>query len=188
MTAKSPWEKEGTSTKTPEPAAPPVPKIGVDVADPKSATSVWIGCKLPGGIWLELIPSHEGWNPPPTGPRVRLNGSNTVQREMILRVNPRVLDFGRTSVDKSFWEQWLKANQTNKLVTNGFIFAEDNVADFKAHARGALGENTGLEGLNPEGKDERMAKIRVKGSPETIVEGDAEHLARLRKSMEEDAA
>lgn len=187
MTSKNPWDKDNIDAPSAAPGAPPpLPKIGAEVGEnAKSLANVWVGCKLPGGMWLELIPSHTGWNPPPTGVRVRLNGANSVRRETILRVNPRVLDFGRTSVERSFWEAWLAANKNNKLVTGGFIFAEENANEFKAHAREALGEKTGLEGLNPEGKDDRLKRIQIPGSPETRVEGDAEHLDRLRKNMEQ---
>lgn len=149
---------------------------------------VTVGCKLPHGLIMELIPKHDGWNPPPCGPRVTLNGANSVKRDSILRVTPRVLEYGRTQVDKSFWEQWLVQHKNDDMVKKGFVFAEQKVSDFKAHAKEALPEKTGLEGLNPTGADERLKKTRVPGSPETVVETDTEHLKRLREQMGEEAA
>lgn len=157
---------------------------------------VIVGCKLATGIWLELInipentsPSAQNWNPKPTGPRVKLAGANSAAETAavggsIIRVNPRVFTYGRTLVKRDFWEAWLARNRDMDFVKKGFIFAETKDADFRAHAREGLSEKTGLEGLSPEGNDERMRKIQVPGMPETKIETDKEHLERLQRSME----
>lgn len=181
MTTAAPWaKKEGTPSTEP---------TGQDLTPPSAPVQhdhVMVGCKLPNGILLELIPKHEGWNPPPTGPRVKINGSNSVRRDsMIVRVNPRILDYGQTLVNRSFWEQWLEQNKDKALVTSGAIFAESTRQDFVAHAKDTLGEKVGLEGLNPEGNDDRLKKIQLAGHPETKVETDKEHLERLRKNMDQ---
>lgn len=153
---------------------------------------VWVGCKLPHGLWLEIIDVQPNpapglppnMNPRPAGPRVRLNGANSVQHEgQIVRVTPRIHEYGRTAVPREFWERWLKANKDMAFIKNGQVFAEDNSRDFAAHAKEALPEKTGLEGLNPLGGDERMKKIQIPGQPETKIETDQEHLEKLRRAI-----
>jgi hypothetical protein len=183
MSAK-PWASG--DTKGAAPASPPAVSQSPDLKDTdKNQTSgaeiVVVGCKLPSGLFLELIPHNEGWNPPPTGPRVRLNGSNSVDRT--IHVNPRILTYGRTTVNKSFWDQWLAANKESEIVKKGFVFAEEKVVDFRAHAKEMLPERTGLEGLNPEGKDERLKNIQLPGHPETVVETDQDQLKRLQENL-----
>ena len=150
---------------------------------------VIVGCKLATGFWLELIPKSDpnDWRPAPAGPRIKLNGANSVPSDSLIQVNARVFQYGRTVVPREFWERWLAANKERDYVKGGFIFAEDKKADFNAHAREALPEKTGIEGLSPEGNDERMKKdadINVPGHPETKVETDQEHLKRLREQLD----
>lgn len=105
----------------------------------------------------------------------------------MIRVNPRVLNYGRTAVSREFWERWSKQEVAKEFIGKGFIFAETKDPDFKAHARENLPEKTGLEGLSPEGNDERMKTIRIPGQPETTIEPDKEHLKRLQREIGEAA-
>lgn len=166
-----------------------------DQSRPSGTQTVVIGCKLPHGIFLEHIQKREGWNPAPAGPRVKLNGANSIQRNSLVKVQPRVHEFGKTVVDKSFWEKWLADNTDNEHIKAGRIFVVDPKSSedatqrsFNAQAAEKLGEKTGLEGLNPDGKDERLERIAIDGQPETIVETDKEHLARIRKALDSQAA
>jgi hypothetical protein len=167
----------------------PAEALSLNTSGKKLTDFVWVGCKLPHGLWLEHIPvpnsDARNWNPGPKGPRVRLNGANKAQTNQLLLVTPRVHDYGRTQVDRSFWERWLAANKDMDAVKKGFIFAEEKKDDFKAHRNECLPEKTGLEGLTPDGDDERIKKIEVPGLTETKVETDKEHLARLRSNMVE---
>ena len=157
----------------------------------RSSDSVTIGCKLPSGIFLEhLTVQKDSWNPAPAGPRVKLNGANSVQQTRLVQVNPRVHEFGQTVVSREFWEKCVASGRYDQWIKNGQIFvvepkggAEATQKSFNAAAREKLPEKTGLEGLNPEGKDERLKKIRVPGQPETVVETDQEHLKRLRENL-----
>jgi hypothetical protein len=160
--------------------------------------SVMVGCKLPHGIWAELMPppreAPDGQvrGPPPGGTRVQLKGANSAASTAalggtLIRVNPRVLNYGRTPVSREFWERWSKQEVAKGFIEKGFIFAETKEVDFRAQAKEKLPEKTGLEGLSPDGKDERMKTIRIPGQPETVVEGDAEHLKRLQKELGEAA-
>jgi len=156
---------------------------------------VIVGNKLPNGLWAEIMPkpreAPDGQvrSPPPAGKKMLLQGANSAATTAalggtLIRVNPRVLNYGRTAVPREFWEQWSKQEVAQSFIGKGFIFAEAKEPDFKAHARENLPEKTGLEGLSPDGKDERMKAIRIPGQPETVVEPDKEHLNRLQKELE----
>lgn len=158
---------------------------------PTGTATVTIGCKLPHGIFLEHIQKRDGWNPAPAGPRVRLNGANSVQLNTLIKVQPRVHEFGKTIIDKSYWDKWLADHSDDAHVASGRIFVVDpktnegaNARNFGAQAREKLPEKTGLEGLNPEGKDERLDKIAIPGQAETFVETDMQHLKKLQSNLE----
>lgn len=157
---------------------------------------VIVGNKLPHGIWAELMPppreAPDGQvrSPPPTGKRMLLNGANTASATgtlggTLVRVNPRVLNYGCTAVSREFWERWSKQEVAQQFIGKGLIFAETKETDFKAQVREKLPEKTGLEGLSPEGNDERMKKIQIPGQPETKIETDAQHLRRLQTEISE---
>jgi len=165
------------------------------MADMKTAANaeagaLIIGCKLPHGYWMELIPeSNEGWKPPPAGQRVKLNGANSTPSDSsvlggtLIRTNPRVLGYGRTIVKREFWDKWRVRPEAKALIDKGFVFAEKTNASFRAHAKENLGEMTGLEGLTPEGIDPRIKRANeAEGLPP--VEGDKEHLKRLQEELE----
>jgi hypothetical protein len=154
-----------------------------------------IGNKLPHGLWAEIMPAPRAApdgqvrSPPPAGQKILFQGANSAASTAalggtLIRVNPRVLNYGRTAVTREFWECWSRQEVAQSFIGKGFIFAEAKEVDFKAHAREKLPEKTGLEGLSPEGKDERMKAIRIPGQPETIIEPDKEHLKRLQKELE----
>jgi hypothetical protein len=159
---------------------------------------VMVGVKLPHGLWAELTPppreAPDGQvrSPAPAGQRILLKGANSAATTAalggnLIRVNPRVLGYGRTAVPREFWEKWSKQDVAKSFIDKGFIFAEAKEPDFKAHAREKLPEKTGLEGLNPEGSDDRMKAIRIPGQPETVIEPDKEHLRRLQNELSDAA-
>lgn len=159
---------------------------------------VIVGCKLPHGYWAEIIPTPrqapdgQVRSPGPAGTRIELKGANSAATTAalggsVIRVNPRVHNYGRTPVSREFWERWSKQETAKALIDKGFIFAEARDADFKAHAREKLPEKTGLEGLSPEGNDERMKAVRIPGQPETMVEADKDHLRRLQNELSDAA-
>lgn len=158
--------------------------------------TVIVGCKLPTGFLAELIPTPDNtpnnWNPKPAGARIHFAGANQAAETAhvggsLIRVNPRVLTHGRTRVNRSFWDKWRQTPEAKALIEKGFIFAEESLDDFRSHAKETLPEKTGLEGLSPEGNDERIRKVQLPGQPETKIETDAEHLKRLRASMDQAA-
>jgi hypothetical protein len=159
---------------------------------------VIVGVKLPHGIWAELMPAPreapdgQVRSPAPAGQKILLKGANSAASTAalggtLIRVNPRVLNYGRTAVPREFWERWSKQEVAKGFIDKGFIFAEAREPDFKAQAREKLPEKTGLEGLSPEGNDERMSTVRIPGQPETVIEADKDHLKRLQKELTEAA-
>jgi hypothetical protein len=166
------------------------------MANEQISNSVIVGCKLPHGLVAEIMPppreAPDGQvrSPAPAGQKIIFKGANSAASTAALggsmiRVNPRVLNYGRTAVPREFWERWSKQDVAKSFIDKGFIFAEVKEADFKAQAKEQLPEKTGLEGLSPEGNDERMKAIRIPGQPETVIEPDKEHLARLQRELTE---
>jgi hypothetical protein len=120
---------------------------------------VTVGCKLPHGIWMELVTPHpleKSTLPLPRDKRaIRLNGASSVR---IARTNPIDHAFGITLVDAEYAAEWFKRNKDAEFVVNNLIFLVDTVdeknvkAAIKDHAK----EKTGLEPINPDG-DSRAA-------------------------------
>lgn len=101
----------------------------------------------------------------------------------MIKVMPRVNMFGETRVPREFWERWSKQEVAKQWVDRGLIFVVTKEADFRAQAREKLPEKTGLEGLSPDAKDERLKKNAIPGQPETVIEADADHLRRLQREI-----
>jgi hypothetical protein len=133
---------------------PPTPQ------DYNGPDGVWVGCKLPTGFVLELIPENrDSRNPPPSGPRVPLRGSSSHIRKGTgsLVVCQGTHLYGRTRVQREFWEAWHGRNAASLMVKNDLIFAEDSQRDYNAHAADTLDSRTGIEGLNSDPKkDSRL--------------------------------
>ncbi len=130
------------------------------MGDKNSTATVEIGCKLPHGIWLELISEGNLTNPAPAGPKVRLRGANDTS--VYVGTNPANGAFAITTVDKSFWDTWYARNKDLSFVKNGAVFVAENAKDAAAMAKDQKGAKTGFEPLSPDGngnfKDSRMPK------------------------------
>lgn len=126
---------------------------------------VKIGCKLPNGIWLELIEAADPATPlnvKPTGPRVRLRGAND-SSVYVPNTNPAVLPYAFTLIDKAFWDKWIKhpGNEDLAFMKNGSVFvAAEEAKEAAAKAKDHAAVTTGFEPLAPRGdgtfKDARM--------------------------------
>lgn len=173
---------------------------GANTERPTGKAVVYIGCKLPNGITLELIKrvAEDVWNPAPTGKRVTLKGANNVRESGILGASQLEHPFSLTAVDASFWEQWLAApgNAELAFIANGQVFAVDekgmaSTAKQRAKdmAKERMSVKTGLEAINPavddKGRmvDPRLKTIAVKGRPETAVTTDTARLESLMTGM-----
>lgn len=135
---------------------------------------VFIGCKLPNGLLMELIRLPENKNSIiPVGRTdddivVRLAGAN---ESRIARTNPADAAFGITEVDEEFAKEWFKRNKGLKFVKDGLVFMVGTDAAAKAEAKDRRTERTGLEPLNPDpAKDSRV---------QAGIEPDKKHLALM---------
>ena len=77
----------------------------------------------------------------------------TIQKRVTVRGHHQMAiigaTHGETTVTKSFWDAWLKANEKSPLVLNRVIFAKEKPADAKAAAAELKKEKTGMEELDP---------------------------------------
>lgn len=135
---------------------------------------VFVGCKLPNGLVMELIKLPEMKNSIiPVGRTdedtvIQLNGAN---QSRIARTNPADAPFGVTEVDEAFAREWFKVNAKLKFVKEGLVFMVGNESAFKSEVKDRKSERTGLEPLNPDpAKDSR-----IQGG----IEADKKHLAAL---------
>jgi hypothetical protein len=137
----------------------------------RDMAKIYVGCKLPNGIIMEIIKPHEMKQsilPAPTGDRVTLNGANSSR---IARTNPADAAYGLTLVDEEFARAWFKANANAKFITSGAVFMVADDKAFKAEAEDRHEEvRTGLEPFKTDGTDPRQ--------PEGV-EADKDQLKRL---------
>jgi hypothetical protein len=153
---------------------------------------IYVGCKLPVGVTLELfedVPAMQGapggisplmFHPPRTKAKVTLRGANSVRNDFTLRgLSQEVYPFAVTQVPADFWGEWIARNRDLAFVRNGFVFALDRERDVVTEAKQREKERIGLEPLNPEIERDPRANqdtaIRAQG-----VKTDLEHLRKLQ--------
>ena len=85
---------------------------------------VFVGCKMPNGVWLDLdkyevINKEQGTVRLIKSkiPRVRLRG-NAVG---FMKPDMSIEGYVFTPVDKEFWTQWMAQNADSSLLADGFI-------------------------------------------------------------------
>lgn len=152
----------------------------------QSGEFVYVGCKLPHGLRMELIPSWDKLKAPPRGPRFTLKGANTIQTGGILGASQGIHPYAITQVPKDFWDQWYERYKDSDYIKNGQIFVVGkNKKDAISEAANRVnGVKTGLEALQPDG-DPRIKALSDPHKPETQVVPDKEQLARLYRGMQE---
>lgn len=126
------------------------------------ADTVIVLCRYTHGITLRLSAAGEAErraqlskedrpdrSPTRVVQQVTLNGANKAP-DYHPKDNVMLGRVGRTVVDKSFWDAWLKQNADSDLVKNQVVFAE--LTDTRANAKAAefKAEKTGFEPLDPE--------------------------------------
>lgn len=159
-----------------------------------SGKVVWVGCKLPHGLILELfepeppLPENGIINPmnlrlrPRTRAKVTLRGANSVRNDMTLRgLSQLQYPFGITSVDAAFWEEWSRLHADYTPLVRGLIFVVDREKLFPAAARERADETTALEPLNPIAENDPRINKGRNLRREQRVEADREHLDRLNR-------
>jgi hypothetical protein len=140
---------------TTDPASPAVhtPK--------ETSSTVWVACKLPKGIVMQLTESIE------TEQKVLGGGIRMVKQHMRVGGQVRLKgyavpfgkvpnysiigDFGLTEVDRRFWEKWKDQNSQFTPLVEGLIFAYSDQASAAARAREHEKVMCGLEPMNPDG-------------------------------------
>jgi hypothetical protein len=137
---------------------------------------VYVGCKLPNGLLMELIKVPQQKNAIiPVGRTdedivVRLNGANSAR---IARTNPAEHAYGITEVDETFAKAWFEANKGLKFVKEGIVFMVGSQSALKGEIKDRTGDDatrTGLEPIKTDGTDPRQ---------QSGVEADKEQLRRL---------
>lgn len=128
-------------------------------------SKVYVGCKLPNGLWMELLkphPQEKSTVPnPQTGPRVELKGANSAKIEL---VNPAELRYGVTLVDEDFAKAWFEANKDAPYVKEGQVFMVASEAAARSEIKDRTNDArtlTGLEPLRTDGKDKRLAGVKT---------------------------
>lgn len=123
---------------------------------------VFVGCKLPHGLVLELTPKvdeKDFLKPQPAGKRVTLSGACSLFNRRTVKV-PSQYDFAVTPVEKSFWEAWIKDHRDMECVKNGMVFVTDKAATAAEMAKERAGSTTiGIEPLS--GQDDPRNKHRA---------------------------
>lgn len=103
-------------------------------------STVTIGCKLPNGIIMDAGET-----------RVRINGWNNNEIAGLSHGITR-------DVPADLWEAWSKEHAESKLVTNGFIFAEESEVRAKDKAKDNKEQKSGFEQL-PQIKETDQAGV-----------------------------
>lgn len=136
--------------------------------------TVFVGCKLPNGLIMELIKLPENKNSIiPAGraedaPVITLNGANS---QRIARTNPADAPYGVTEVEESFAKEWFKRNQNLRFIKNKQVFVAATRAELDSEAQNMeVLVTTGLEPLKTDGTDPRQQQG---------IEADAKQLKRL---------
>lgn len=143
---------------------------------------LFIGCKLPNGIKLELITpqldSETGkplnvLHPAPRNEKasVVLNGANSINTKILHAAQVPV--YGKTLVDEELWGLWYKANSKHPAVLNGSIFAAKNDDEFEAKARVGVKVIGGFEPLDA------GSEVDVDG---VVISPDKDQLKRLQST------
>ncbi|MXV35965.1 MULTISPECIES: hypothetical protein [unclassified Saccharibacter] len=132
------------------------------------AKFITVLCRLPSGVELELHDldslKERANSAAPIGlasvPRqsVLLNGAkhdptyHPAEGRLLGRA-------GRTQVEEDFWNEWLKQNERNDLVTRKLVFAEASPTKADAALAELSKERTGLEGNDPDNLPKDVSKL-----------------------------
>ena len=136
----------------------------------KSTKTVTVGCKMPGGLILQLYEMHDEKEATPNGFRdikvarpagdpVRINGcavpvGGPQPKHMVLG------GYGLTpGVDADFFAKWLKQNEHSMLVKNKLIFSANSRDSAESKAEEMAKVRSNLEPLNPTFTTDKNGRI-----------------------------
>lgn len=166
-------------------AAPAVP------ASKKSAATVTVACKIPGGLELQLC-RQEGYSEDQKDGRV-VARTRWVKHGQVYVVRgpaypngpvprgmprPPTLAGGYAltpGIPLDFWNEWVEQNKDSQFVVGGMIRAEERRADMVSVAREHRAERSGLEPMAQDG-DPRAPKPLL--APVSKLEPDDDWAAR----------
>lgn len=113
----------------------------------KARDTVWVICKLPHGLTIDLEKQVEAeatdasgrrplvWKS--TGQTLTLKGANS---STVVGRNGRILGYGMTEVERGFWERWTETHKDFPALTSGAIAVQDT----RERAMSAAMENKNL--------------------------------------------
>ena len=124
----------------------------------KKSATVWVGCKLPNGLVLELgKPEQQD-----KYQKIILNGSSTAA------IQNTAGGFGLTEVPRPFWEEWERKHKHLGWFKHGHVFA---VSDFASAQAAGLEREKVLTGLEPLDPDQAPPEVEV----------DQKHMQKLQR-------
>lgn len=112
--------------------------------------TVFVGCKLPGGLYIDSADAEAlpGVTPNPEQ-RILLNGMNSVTDSAGL-ILPGSGGYGITEVDADFFNDWMTRHKDYAPVKAGLIFVTQKEGDAKQEAQSRASVQSGFEGVNPD--------------------------------------
>lgn len=159
-----------------------------------STKFVYVGCKLPTGLKLELF--HENtvaqqaaastgvspmmFRPPLVKASFTLKGANSLRNDYTLRgLAQPGHEFAINRVPEDFWREWYGIHKEDAACKNGFIFALPKEKEAIAEGKLRASERSGFEPLNPTCENDPRLRddMAVRGQG---VQADHEHLRRLQ--------
>lgn len=116
-----------------------------------SKDTVWIGCKLPNGHYLQIHRVID--SPDPKMGKTTIPG----ERHLVRGTNSPhafvVGDFGLTELPADFWSAWSEQHKDSPMVINGLIFAEGTERGARKEAQKREKLLSGFEPLDPDNPD-----------------------------------
>lgn len=168
--------------------------VNTQASRANSTKVVWVGCKLVGGITLEIfedtppVQTAPGMlapvmlKPPHVKAKVTLRGANSVKNDLTLRgLSQPQFPYGITPVPADFWGQWIsqKGNKDFAFIKNGLVFSLDRERDVIAEGKRREGERTGVEPLDQVCERDPRMPAQKNLPPEKRVTADHEWLKHL---------
>jgi hypothetical protein len=160
----------------------------VHIEKTHSAT-VWIGCKIPNGLLLQLHTKTKMDRPVQgggikevavylrDGEPVRLRGP-AVPFGAIPRFTIEG-GYALTEVKRDFWETWLEQNKSMDMVKEGLVFCQSHKMDAESKARDQGGDiMSGLEPLSGPA-DRRVEKLQSPNLADIANDGDRDAFKQL---------
>lgn len=141
----------------------PLPVVPTDHPKP-SGDTVYVGCKMPNGLYLQNFVMEEVREAIQGGARdtmmarrlpetYRLNGTSlTVEQRQSGDIGYAIVHGTAITpgVPREFWEKWREANSRSELVRNNIVFAHKEEASVRRMAADFAKQRTGLEPLDPD--------------------------------------